>query len=213
MGEGSTGWKSTRCSPRFAPRWIFERALGPVFVLVHLGSKSLRKRLFDCWVNTRSSHGTPPGTYLSMQMVNQRWRHLCGPPAFLFRFEYPPLTVFPRAFADPFVDPSSLPPLPLVGKITPPLLQEGRPIPPTKRKSAAAIDRWNFFGRSLTSFVFQWNWRLIVGKIRTIFFSFLSCRWIEEEEEFFLALFERTDTFGEFLSWLKMIKRDETFMF
>lgn len=59
-----------------------------------------------------------------MQMVNQRWRHLCGPPAFLFRFEYPPLTVFPRAFADPFVDPSSLPP-PLVGKITLPLLQEG----------------------------------------------------------------------------------------
>lgn len=40
-----------------------------------------------------------PGTYLSMQMVNQRWRHLCGPPA-LFRSEYPPLPVFPRAFAD-----------------------------------------------------------------------------------------------------------------
>lgn len=124
-----------------------------MFVLVHLGSKSLRKRLFDCWVNTRSSHGTPPGTYLSMQMVNQRWRHLCGPPAFLFRFEYPPLTVFPRAFADPFVDPSSLPPpLPLVGKITPPLLQEGRPIPPTKRKSAAAIDRWNFFRKKFNKF-------------------------------------------------------------
>lgn len=93
-----------------------------------------------------------------MQMVNQRWRHLCGPPAFLFRFEYPPLTVFPRAFADPFVDPSSSPP-------PPPRWKNNTAPPPRgadrfrqrrgKTDSAAAIDRWNFLGRSLTNFVFQ----------------------------------------------------------
>lgn len=132
------GWKSTRCSPRFAPRWIFERALGPVFVLVHLGrggSKSLRKRLFDCWVNTRSSHGN--------LFVYANGQSTVAPPLRPSRLPVSLRVSAINCFSSRLRRPLCPPPLPLVEKITPPLLEEGRPIPPTKRKtdSAAAIDR------------------------------------------------------------------------